>query len=92
MSYEIEITEDAVQDIERLKKAGDKKTLLKIDKLIDELREHPTYGTGKPEQLKYYYISTWSRRITNKHRLVYRILDDKVVVLILSFWGHYDDK
>lgn len=92
MSYEIEITDEANADIEKHKKSGDKKLLLKIDKLLDELREHPTTGTGKPEKLKHYKVQTWSRRITSKHRLIYRIQNKNIVVLILSFWGHYDDK
>ncbi|UQB68576.1 Txe/YoeB family addiction module toxin [Epilithonimonas zeae] len=92
MSYEIELTDDAHSDIQKHKKAGDKKTLLKINKLLDELREHPTSGTGKPEKLKHYKIETWSRRISDKHRLIYRIQDEKIIVLVLSFWGHYNDK
>lgn len=85
MSYAIEVTPEAEQDIERHKKAGDRKVLVKIDKLLDELREHPSFGTGKPEKLKYYHTPTWSRRITGKHRLVYRIQEETVIVLILSF-------
>jgi toxin YoeB len=42
-----------------LKKSGDKKILIKINKLLDELRKHPTFGTGKLEQLKHYEIPTW---------------------------------
>jgi toxin YoeB len=92
MSYSIELTDEAISDIEKLKKTGDKKVLIKIDKLLNELREHPTTGTGKPEKLKYYETPTWSRRITDKHRLIYRIEDKKIVVIVLSFWGHYNDK
>ena len=92
MSYSIELTEDAIVDIEKHKKAGDQKVLIKIDKLLNELREHPTSGTGKPEKLKYYEVATWSRRITDKHRMVYRIEGEKIVVFVLSFWGHYGDK
>lgn len=92
MNYSIELTLTAEKDIEKLKKSENKKVLIKIDKLLNELREHPTRGIGKPELLKYYEVPTWSRRITDKHRLVYRIQEDKVVVLILSFWGHYGDK
>ncbi len=92
MSFEIEYTDEAFSDIEKHKKSGDKKILLKIDKLLNELRENPTTGTGKPEKLKHYKTPTWSRRITDKHRLVYRIEDVKVIVLVLSFWGHYGDK
>jgi len=92
MSFEIEFTEIACADLEKHKKSGDKKILLKIDNLLNELRENPTLGTGKPEKLKHYKIPTWSRRISDKHRLIYRIQDKKVLVLVLSCWGHYDDK
>jgi toxin YoeB len=92
MSYSIELTINAENDIEKFKRSGNKKVLIKIDKLLDELREHPKTGTGKPEQLKYYDIPTWSRRITDNHRLIYRIQEDRIVVLVLSFWGHYGDK
>jgi toxin YoeB len=92
MSYAIELTNQAFEDIEKHKKSGDKKVLLKIDKLLNELREHPTTGTGKPEKLKHYTIATWSRRISDKHRMIYRIEDEKITVLVLSFWGHYEDK
>jgi toxin YoeB len=92
MSYSIELTINAENDIEKFKKSGDKKVLIKIDKLLDELREHPKVGTGKPEPLKYYETPTWSRRLTDNHRLIYRIQEDRVVVLVLSFWGHYGDK
>jgi len=74
------------------KSSGNKKVLQKIDKLLDELRQHPKSGTGKPEQLNQYDIPTWSRRISDKHRLIYRIQEDKIVILVLSFWGHYGNK
>ena len=54
-----------------------------------ELQEHPRTGTGQIEQLKYYEEETWSRRINKEHRLVYRIYDDIVEVLVLSTYGHY---
>ncbi|WP_369682458.1 type II toxin-antitoxin system YoeB family toxin [Chryseobacterium koreense] len=46
------------KDIDKLKKAGDKAVLIKIDKLLDELREHPLTGTGKPEKLRHYQTPT----------------------------------
>ncbi len=48
MSYSIELTINAENDIEKFKRSGNKKVLIKIDKLLDELREHPKTGTGKP--------------------------------------------
>ena len=87
MSYSIELTDEAISDIAKHKKGGNKKILIKIDKLLNELRLHPTTGTGKPEKLRHYEIATWSRRITDKHRLVYRIEDEKVVVIVLLHFG-----
>ncbi len=92
MSYVVELTSEAELDIAKHKKVGDKKVLIKINNLLNELRINPTFGTGKPEKLKHYQIPTWSRRITDKHRLVYRIHEEKVIVLVLSFWGHYNAK
>jgi toxin YoeB len=92
MNYVIELTQEAEADIQKHKKSGDKSVLYKIDQLLDELREHPSIGTGKPELLKHYKIPTWSRRINQKHRLVYRIEEEKIVVLVLSLSGHYEDK
>ncbi|MHC8948013.1 Txe/YoeB family addiction module toxin [Sphingobacterium hungaricum] len=86
------MTTDAIADIERHKLAGDYVTLRKINILFDELRKHPSTGTGTPERLKHYAIPTWSRRINRKHRLIYRIEHNKVIVLVISAHGHYEDK
>lgn len=64
----------------------------KAVKLIAELREHPKTGTGHPKPLGEDRAGQWSRRITQKHRLVYKIEEGQVIVLVLSAWGHYDDK
>ena len=61
-------------------------------KLISELHDHPMTGTGKPEQLRGDRAGQWSRRITKKHRLIYEIHETEIVVLILSSYGHYNDK
>ena len=73
MTFEIEFTIEALQDIEKLKKTGNKPLLKKFFSLIQELKEHPEPGTGKPERLKHFQQNTWSRRIDQKHRLVYLI-------------------
>ena len=80
---------EAFSDVEKLKRSepGCHKKALK---LLDELSEHPTTGTGHPEQLKGFDIPTWSRRISKKHRLVYEIHDDQIKVLVLSSYGHYE--
>ena len=51
MSYTLKLTTNAIEDIEYLKKAGDKATLRKLGVLMEELTEHPRTGTGQPEEL-----------------------------------------
>jgi toxin YoeB len=53
MSYVLEFTKVAQADIEKHKKAGDKVVLKKIAKLLIELKENPTEGTGRIELMKY---------------------------------------
>ena len=59
---------------------------------LNEIAEHPKSGTGHPEPLKGQPENRWSRQITKKHRLVYRIFETEIHVDILSTYGHYDDK
>jgi toxin YoeB len=92
MIYEITISQDALDDIVKLKKSGDNIAIQRLNKLFDELREHPTTGTGQPEQLKYEYSGRWSRRITAKHRLIYEIREELVSVEVIQAYGHYTDK
>lgn len=92
MSYVLEFTKVALADIEKHRKAGDKAVLKKIAKLLNEVKENPTEGTGQIELLKYGLSGKYSRRINHKHRLVYSIEEKIVTVHVLSLWGHYDDK
>jgi len=92
MIYELQYTSDFESDKEKLRKSGDIKALQKLAKLLFELAEHPTTGTGKPKPLSGDRLGQWSRRITHKHRLIYLIEEKMVVVLLLSAYGHYDDK
>ena len=92
MIYDIIILPNAQDHIKRWKKAGQKKILQKIDRLLDELEEHPRTGTGKPEQLRGDVAGYWSRRIDKKNRLVYSIHDDVVTVEVISAAGHYENE
>ena len=89
--YKISYTEKVEKDLIALKR-NEPQSFKKVIKLIDELVEHPTIGTGKPEPLSGNRAGQWSRRISSKHRLIYMIDNEKVVVLLLSAYGHYDDK
>ena len=91
MIYKVQLKEQAQQDLFRLAK-NEPKAFLKAQGFIEELREHPTFGTGHPEPLKGKPEGRWSRQISKKHRLVYRIYETEVVVLVLAAYGHYMDK
>jgi toxin YoeB len=91
MRYNVDVKEKALLDLKKLK-FHEPKAYNKALKLIAELYEHPTTGTGHPEPLKGMPKNRWSRRITDKHRLIYRVLKEEVIVIILSSYGHYDDK
>ena len=86
------MTEEARQQLKEWQKSGQKKTLNKIADLIEELRHHPTTGTGQVEQLMGNLSGLWGRRIDKSSRLVYRIEDDIVLVTVVSLKGHYGDK
>ena len=65
----------------------DRKTALRIVKLIQAVQHDPFAGIGKPEQLKHELAGCWSRRIDDEHRLVYQVLADKIRILACRY--HY---
>ena len=91
MTFDIDFTPVAKEHLARLAKS-EPKAFKKVQRFIEELAEHPRTGTGHPEPLKGKPEGRWSREITKKHRLVYRIYDTEVVVLVIAAYGHYDDK
>jgi toxin YoeB len=69
---------------------SDRKVLKRINDLIKDIaRNGPAAGIGKPEALKHGLSGYWSRRITDEHRLVYRVADDDEI-RILQCRYHYD--
>lgn len=67
--------------------ANDRKVLGRINDLIRDIDRNGNAGIGKPEPLKHSAGGFWSRRITQEHRLVYRIFDDEI--LIVKCKEHY---
>lgn len=66
----------------------DKKKLRKINELLKDISRTPFEGLGKPEALRHKYSGFWSRRIDGEHRLIYRVIDDRIEVAKCRF--HYD--
>jgi len=84
---EIEYSPTAKNDLEFWKKSGNKKIQKKITELLQSIIDTPFLGIGKPEPLKYEYTGWWSRRINREHRIIYEVLENKII--IYSFRGHY---
>ena len=87
--YRLVFTDDARKGLLALYKKAPN-TIKKLNALLQEIKMHPTTGTGQIERLKHYKKATWSRRINHEHRLVYRIHEELIEVLVISVYGHYE--
>ena len=81
----IEFIPDAFTEYQRWIET-DRRIALKIGDLIDILR-NPFIGIGKPEALKHQFKGSWSRRINQEHRLIYKVT--KTSIVIFSCYSHY---
>lgn len=84
----LSVTSGALEDLEAWSTTSPK-VHSKIIRLIAETTRTPRTGTGKPERLNHLGGEVWSRRITEKDRLVYDIESDTITIIACRF--HYDD-
>lgn len=80
--------EDAAWDDYLYWQQTDKAMLRRVNTLIKDIQRDPFSGIGKPEPLKFNFSGYWSRRIDEEHRVVYKVVDDEVILAQLR--GHYD--
>lgn len=66
---------------------SDRKILNRINALIKDIQRQPFEGIGKPEPLKHGLSGYWSRRITDEHRMVYKVEGDAILIAQLRY--HY---
>jgi toxin YoeB len=66
----------------------DRKIVARINELIKDISRNGHRGIGKPEALRQQLAGFWSRRITQEHRLVYRIVGDDVEIIACR--QHYE--
>lgn len=66
------------------------KLAYKVFELLEDINSQPFTGKGKPEPLKGNLAGCWSRRITEKHRIIYKVSND--TIKLVSCFGHYSDK
>lgn len=67
--------------------ANELKTVKRVYTPLQSILQTPFEGIGKPEALKSNYSGYWSRRITDEHRIVYKVEPDRIIVFKLK--GHY---
>jgi toxin YoeB len=84
---EVDYLDKALDDLDFWKKSGNKTVQSKIAKLLESICLTPYSGIGKPEPLKHELSGYWSRRITDEHRLVYTVSENRIKVISMRF--HY---
>ena len=66
---------------------NDRRTLKRLNRLIEDTLRSPFEGIGKPEPLQHLLAGVWSRRVDDEHRLVYLVNDDDLVIVQARY--HY---
>ncbi|MBQ9521704.1 MAG: Txe/YoeB family addiction module toxin [Oscillospiraceae bacterium] len=87
MGVEISFTERGFEEY-LFWQGQDRKTLKRINILLQDIRRNPFDGIGKPEALRENLTGLWSRRIDGVNRLVYHVSDEKIT--IHQCRGHYE--
>lgn len=64
----------------------------KLRDILKDIMQHPRTGIGHPEPLVGGRDIIYSRRITANNRIIYRIYDNEVYVIVIELEGHYNDK
>ena len=77
---------DALESLQKYK-AGNQNLIFKVLEFLSDVQQFPFAGKGKPEPLKNNLQGSWSRRINDEHRFVYRITPESIEVI--SCYGHY---
>lgn len=90
--YTITVASRARKELQAHNRSGHQPTIKRIEQIFLELSETPYEGIGNPEPLKYHLSGYWSRRLNKRDRMIYRVIEDHVQVLIVSAIGHYGDK
>lgn len=91
MSYTVKIAPECLKIVQRWAKSNPR-LHKKLQAVLNELADHPRTGMGHPEALKGFDGTVCSRRLTANERIVYKIHDDVVAVVVFELGGHYSDK
>ena len=86
---EVELTKNALKDLKYWKRTNNTNIQERITILLKDILQHPYSGIGKPEALKHQLKGYWSRRITKEHRIVYKVVNNKIII-VAALRFHYD--
>ncbi len=92
MTYKIVFCNEVIDQLNKLRK-NDKNSYLKCFELVLAIAINPRNGVGKPERLKGFgNTEIYSRRINDKDRIIYQIIETEKCIELISCDGHYEDK
>jgi toxin YoeB len=89
-NWEFSFTQLTVKQRDFLKKS-DPNASNRLGRVLLSILDTPREGLGKPERLRYKNEEIWSRRINKKNRIVYKINEEKHIIVVISCLGHYDE-
>jgi len=88
---EIELTKTASADFKKIKMSGNSAVQDRLSRILEDLAKNQ-YTVGKPEALKYKYSGYLSIELTKKDRTIYKVDEEREIITIYQFLGHYFDK
>jgi toxin YoeB len=91
MSYRLDFVPAVSKTIAKYKKSNPN-LFKKLDKILQDIQQHPKTGIGHPEPLVGGDGITYSRHISAHRRIIYDIYEESIRVLVLDLDSHYGDK
>ena len=93
--YNIELTEEAIEQLKKIKKTATPATKKRLERIFAEISLTPmdSNGFASPERLKHYpNEQVWSRELSKKDRVTYEVFEEAKTIVIFRLLGHYNDK
>lgn len=86
--FQLSLSKKSEKDLKTLQKNPD--LLKKLFEIFKDLEENPYSPKFKMEKLKYNFQDHYSKRLDKKNRVIYRVVDQEILVSVISILGHYE--
>jgi toxin YoeB len=90
--YALIFTDQALDDLAFHRKVGNRATVKRIGRILEELETTPFTGIGNPHELAYNFSGRWSRHLNKKDVVVYEVSETEMTVYVISARYHYLEK